>query len=594
MVYKLFNKIYNTTQINRKRNRQTFFVLPDKSAVSFYITGWCIFVIYVFIPSILMILIFMICLIRFWIINSNLRDQIFRCNQTISTLIKKETSIYNKKASLEKKEAQLSALEDKLKSFEITLTEKENIILSREEKVSIEEQRLKNAYERSSKSVSRLLPNLPSFETPVSDWPSGLRIRLFRAVADDLSISLPLSVSSNVVGSSGTKYSVSLSHCTCDDYRLHGGPCKHMLYLALCVGWNCFEGKNPAADQLREISKNLSLLEKKQKDIKSDHDRFVSLKKSIDRLLDEKKQTYPWLAKMIADLYTAYDKELAKQLRAKRNPAIKAADSVQQISKDYKASLVKQKQLEYQLAVYETAFPFLEEFKEVPPSDVLTSINLVCNSDHEYDHSRDWLSKEEYAVLSPAARDQLALDRYLSRSKSSWEAGIEYEQYIGYLCELRGYRVFYTGATKGLEDMGQDLVLQKGDRCFIIQCKRWSDDKVIHEKHIFQLYGSVVTSQISSPNCITSGVFVTSAFLSPLARECAQKLHIQVFEHIAMTDFPRIKCNLSRTGEKIYHLPFDLQYNNIAIDLPKNEFFANTVNEAVNAGFRRAFRWHSQ
>ena len=47
-----------------------------------------------------------------------------------------------------------------------------------------------------------------------------------------------------------------------------------------------------------------------------------------------------------------------------------------------------------------------------------------------------------------------------------------------------------------------------------------------------------------------------------------------------------------RPGERIYHLPFDQQYDNIKID-PPNEFVALTVEEAEHSGFRRAFRWHS-
>ena len=52
-----------------------------------------------------------------------------------------------------------------------------------------------------------------------------------------------------------------------------------------------------------------------------------------------------------------------------------------------------------------------------------------------------------------------------------------------------------------------------------------------------------------------------------------------------------IKCNINRTTkEKIYHLPFDQQYDNVKID-DVGEFFAMTVQEAEDAGFRRAKRW---
>lgn len=51
-----------------------------------------------------------------------------------------------------------------------------------------------------------------------------------------------------------------------------------------------------------------------------------------------------------------------------------------------------------------------------------------------------------------------------------------------------------------------------------------------------------------------------------------------------------IKCNIGNNGEKIYHLPFDQQYYRTEIKSP-GEFYAWTVEEAVNAGFRRAFKY---
>lgn len=42
--------------------------------------------------------------------------------------------------------------------------------------------------------------------------------------------------------------------------------------------------------------------------------------------------------------------------------------------------------------------------------------------------------------------------------------------------------------------------------------------------------------------------------------------------------------------KKIYHLPFDQQYYRTEIKSP-GEFYAWTVEEAVNAGFRRAFKY---
>ena len=54
-----------------------------------------------------------------------------------------------------------------------------------------------------------------------------------------------------------------------------------------------------------------------------------------------------------------------------------------------------------------------------------------------------------------------------------------------------------------------------------------------------------------------------------------------------------IKCNISKTGEKIYHLPFDQQYDRVEISPNKGECYVYTVKEAEDRGFRRAFRWVS-
>lgn len=60
-----------------------------------------------------------------------------------------------------------------------------------------------------------------------------------------------------------------------------------------------------------------------------------------------------------------------------------------------------------------------------------------------------------------------------------------------------------------------------------------------------------------------------------------------------LADYPRIKCNISRGGERIYHLPFDQQYDTTVITPSTGELWAQTVAEAETAGFRRAWRWRS-
>ena len=63
-------------------------------------------------------------------------------------------------------------------------------------------------------------------------------------------------------------------------------------------------------------------------------------------------------------------------------------------------------------------------------------------------------------------------------------------------------------------------------------------------------------------------------------------------ESFPVSEYPVVKCNVSRlSGEKIYHLPFDQQYDKTLIEPSRGELYAWTVAEAEALGFRRAWRW---
>ena len=53
--------------------------------------------------------------------------------------------------------------------------------------------------------------------------------------------------------------------------------------------------------------------------------------------------------------------------------------------------------------------------------------------------------------------------------------------------------------------------------------------------------------------------------------------------------------NIARRGEeRIYHLPFDQQYDSTVIEPDRGELYAATTAEAEELGFRRAWRWRGQ
>ena len=188
---------------------------------------------------------------------------------------------------------------------------------------------------------------------------------------------------------------------------------------------------------------------------------------------------------------------------------------------------------------------------------------------------------------------QRALDRYLRSRMTPWQIGRDYERYVGYLREQEGCTVTYHGIVKGFEDLGRDVIAEKDGAIEVIQCKRWAQHKQIHEKHIFQLFGTMTAARIENPDKQVTGTFTTTTQLSDRAREFARVLDIKVEESFPLGDYPRIKCNIARrTDERIYHLPFDQQYDSTVVEPTRGECYVATAHEAEELGFRRAWRWH--
>ncbi len=320
---------------------------------------------------------------------------------------------------------------------------------------------------------------------------------------------------------------------------------------------------------------------------------FTKYRSDLISLVEEKQQQYPWMAQQFADLLYMLDMDVARELEYKKHPAIKAAEQVSNIAKEKRSIQKTLKMLEYQVEFYESAFPWLEEFKEVDPKEAWDYAKGIEDKESEYERLRDWLSPEEYQKLPNVQKYQLALDRYQKRTKSKWEIGTDFERYIGYKLEMKGYKVKYQGALLGFEDMGRDLVAISDKRILVVQCKRWAREKTIHEKHIFQLYGSVVLLSCQDPKNNYEGVFVTTTVLSDIAKQCADYLGIRYYEMCEVNKYPMIKCNISKGGEKIYHLPFDQQYDRVEISTKKDGAqYVYTVEQAENLGFRRACKWN--
>lgn len=333
--------------------------------------------------------------------------------------------------------------------------------------------------------------------------------------------------------------------------------------------------------------KNCELLQAKLQE-KIDYQNKII--RDFDKIIEEKCAYYPQLSVIMSDLLTVYLSQSAKFLQEKPHPANAEAKRIIDIKKDMKELIAKCKNLEYQLSYIKLLFPnIMDVFDAGFEED-----NFQLETDETIDKTRNYLSDEEYKQLSENERNQLALDRYLiSRQKSKWQVGRDYEMYVGYLFEQKGFNVIYNGIIKNIEDMGRDLIAINNLNTYIVQCKFWSQHKEIHEKHIFQLFGTVMLYKISHPFENVFGIFISPNNLSKTAMKVAKNLDIFVIKK-DIEDFPRIKCNINRTTkEKIYHLPFDQKYDSVIIEKEKGELIVSTVQEAYDKGFRRAFRHYN-
>lgn len=334
------------------------------------------------------------------------------------------------------------------------------------------------------------------------------------------------------------------------------------------------------------------------------------VKKSLDILLKEKSQGFPWIATAIADYYENYDKIFANYLVNKKRPAFVQAEKIKEIAKEKK--LFKKEFLitKYIIEYYETLFPWLREYVGINSEELIQSIYLE-NHLEENDPVSFYITKSEFETLSVTERNQKALDRYWNRDKDPWQIGRDYERYIGHLYENKGFKVQYHGIEKIKEDLGRDLICIKGNEIEIVQCKYWSSQIgiPIRENHVTQLYGTTIKYFLDNkrknkkvqlnlfPELLKESnitpVLTTTTNLSETAMEFAKVLGIRVDKIPMDKDYACIKCNINfQTNDRIYHLPFDQQYDNTMIDITKDEMWAKTVKEAESYGFRRAWRWN--
>lgn len=332
--------------------------------------------------------------------------------------------------------------------------------------------------------------------------------------------------------------------------------------------------------------------------LKEEKQKLIECIEKKDKLFDDIKELKDNgvlnIASLIADHKLIQFDISSEYLERKKNPATVEALRIKELRIESKSHLTYYKLMLYKYEALMELFPELQNYVEdFDTIKDLAEFENVLDIQNNFDNALKYLSKEEYLSLDDVSRNQLALDKYIKGNKSNWQVGRDYEMFCGWEYEMNGWKVTYKGMEDKLNDLGRDLIATKGKKHHIIQCKYWKKENPIREKHIVQIFGTAIEYSLNNPNIETIPVLITSTTLSETAIKFARKLNVTIIQEKPLKEFPRIKCNIGKdeygNETKIYHLPFDQQYDKTRID-QKGEFYAYTVQEAVDNGFRRAFR----
>ena len=356
------------------------------------------------------------------------------------------------------------------------------------------------------------------------------------------------------------------------------------------------------AKKVKQENKNLELLNKKE-ELYEKTALINNLVKKADKSIQNEaknkgnKKARAWFGALYAETQSLLDNYRSNLLRYKKRPSLKGAEQVREVKKEKRELNKKLKILEYQLKTYEQYFPIIEDFKDYILEDdtFLIKSDGSVSQDEDYDPVQKFLKPEEFKKLPIDRKNQLALDRYLNKTHTKLEIGRFYERYIGYLYEQEDWIVKFFGIIEGFDDLGRDLICTKGNEIHIVQTKNWSKYKIIREKYLYQHFATTIHYQLQekiSKKVKVKPIFYATIDFSDMAKKVSKALNIQIKTEKLKKDYPMIKCNINPSSkEKIYHLPFDQQYDKVIIGNNPGELYVKTVAEATKKGFRRAFRY---
>jgi hypothetical protein len=343
------------------------------------------------------------------------------------------------------------------------------------------------------------------------------------------------------------------------------------------------EKRNKMQQEYKLVEQKIisDILSKKQ-------DIWINISNELNSILSDKSKSFKWFAGIMSDLKTTSE-DLHANILSNSHVSTEREKGIKlNTLKNEKRNILEENAiLRYQYEYIRTVFPAVD--------DIIEYDEYNSCSDNA-DNPSYFLSREEYDTLSNTEKNKKALEYYKNRKKQNWEIGRDFELYVGYKFENEGFDVTYFGIEQKLNDLGRDLIAKKKELTFIIQCKYWSREKQIHEKHLAQLYGTYIMYKLENPqeNNVCP-LFVTHTTLSEVAKKFAVSLGIITRENEDWGEYPLVKCNIGKDefGDKtkIYHLPMDQQYDNVTIKPDKGDCRVFSIDEAEGKGFRRAYKW---
>ena len=88
------------------------------------------------------------------------------------------------------------------------------------------------------------------------------------------------------------------------------------------------------------------------------------------------------------------------------------------------------------------------------------------------DPIQNWLSDKENQTLSPAGRNQMALERFLGARQSKWQKEQDLERLLAYEYEKSGYAVQFIPLQKEFPEFLRVLKVQKEGATLMVQCRQ--------------------------------------------------------------------------------------------------------------------------